>query len=238
VIFGATDGAFAQTAVDQLGTSGSDVMSDGGVARTLVAGAGKDTLTATVASVLYGGAGDDTFDINDKMITALQKPLGSDGNVGQLARIDGGAGIDKIVLSGKDLTFDLTKITGSAMNPEGVSRLNSIEEINITGSGTGIVNNTLVLTAKDVLDMGGKTNVYDFGGSSVYRELIITGNAGDTVDLADVANSTTGWTKQTAWALFVGTYDKTVDYGGSTYKIWESDSTNMIVLVQKDMTVI
>ncbi|NCV91119.1 MAG: hypothetical protein EBW19_13300, partial [Betaproteobacteria bacterium] len=39
VIFGSTAGAFSQTQVDWLGGSGDDVQSDGGIVKTLVAGA-------------------------------------------------------------------------------------------------------------------------------------------------------------------------------------------------------
>ena len=96
----------------------------------LVAGAGDDSLTATAASVLYGGAGNDSFDINATMITALQSRYGSGGNMRQLARIDGGSGIDKIVLSGSGLRLDLTQIDNQAgANPDGGSRIDSIEKI-------------------------------------------------------------------------------------------------------------
>ena len=232
VIFGSTGGAFSSSTVDWFGTAGADSQSDGGVARTLVAGAGDDSLTATAASVLYGGAGNDSFNINSAMISALQSPSGSGGNVGQLARIDGGAGVDKIVLQGESLHFDLTQITQSAMNPEGVSRLSGIEEIDIIGSGA----NTIKLTAKDVFDMGGKTNVKDFGWGTVRRELIITGDAGDTVDLADAAGIG-GWTADTGvlWAGY--------NYNGKTYYAYNFTASSnsaapVVLLVQKDMSVI
>ncbi|MEY5100099.1 MAG: hypothetical protein RJA36_2818 [Pseudomonadota bacterium] len=232
VIFGSTGGAFNQTALDWLGTSADDAMSDGSVAQTLVAGAGNDSLIANAASVLYGGAGNDTFTINGAMITALQSPLGSGGNVDQLARIDGGGGVDKIVLSGSSLTFDLTQIPQSAMNPEGVSRLSNIEEINITGSG----DNTLKLTAKDVLDMTGGMDLVATAKTGRHM-LVVTGNAGDTLDLADVGGTTGGWSKQNGGSSMQFA-DSTAYYNGAVYKIWHSDATNATVLVQKDMTVI
>ena len=81
------------------------------------------------------------------MITALQSRMGSGGNVNQLTRIDGGSGIDKIVLSGTGLTFDLTQVANQAgSNPDGGSRIDSIEKIDLTGSG----NNTLKLGLEDV----------------------------------------------------------------------------------------
>jgi hypothetical protein len=171
-----------------MGTDGADTSSDNGTASTLVAGAGDDALTATAASVLYGGVGNDSFTIDQAMITALQSPMGAGGNVDQLARIDGGGGKDKIVLSGAGLTFDLTQVANqAASNPDGGSRIDSVEIFDITGSG----NNTLKLTSKDVLELG---SAKLFTTTALRQQLLVMGNAGDTVDLAD-GTGTTGWSK-------------------------------------------
>ena len=206
VIFGKTTGAFKQTAVDWQGTPGNDTQSDGGVAKTLVAGAGDDVLTATAASVLYGGAGKDAFNIDQAMITALQSPLGSGGNTGQLARIDGGGGLDTLALTGSGLTLDLTQVANqAASNPDGGSRIDSVEVIDLTGSG----NNALKLKVSDVLDMG-SANLFQTTGR---QQLLVKGNAGDTVDLADAAG-TTGWTQALANA--------TID--SASYQVWNHTS--------------
>ena len=206
VIFGKTTGSFQQTAVDWQGTDGADTQSDGGTAKTLVAGAGDDVLTATAASVLYGGAGKDTFNIDQAMITALQSPMGSGGNTGQLARIDGGSGLDTLALSGSGLTLDLTQVANqAASNPDGGSRIDSVEVIDLTGSG----NNALKLKASDVLDMG-SANLFQTTGR---QQLLVKGNAGDTVDLADAAG-TTGWTQASANA--------TID--SASYQVWNHSS--------------
>jgi hypothetical protein len=188
VIFGSTSNTFMPSTHAQMGTAGNDILSDGGEARTLVAGAGDDSLTATAASVLYGGAGRDVFTIDSTMVTALQSPMGSGLNWYGLARIDGGSGIDKIVLSGAGLTFDLTQVANqAASNPNGGSRIDSVEIFDITGTG----NNTLKLTSKDVLELG---SAKLFTTTALRQQLLVMGNAGDTVDLAD-GTGTTGWSK-------------------------------------------
>jgi hypothetical protein len=222
VIFGSTGGAFNQTAVDWMGTNANDTQSDGGVAKTLVAGMGDDSLTATAASVLYGGAGNDSFTINSAMITALQSPMGSGGNVNQLARIDGGSGKDKIILSGSLLTFDLTLVANQAgSNIDGGSRIDSIEMIDITGSG----NNTLKLTAFDVLDMG-SANLFETNGR---QQMLVMGNAGNTVDLADGTGTsgTGGWTKVT----------KAITVNGVSCYAWTNNTSLVTVYVQSGVVV-
>ncbi|CAN1521639.1 FG-GAP repeat [Burkholderiaceae bacterium] len=220
VIFGGTNGAFQKSAVDWLGTSGDDTQSDGGQAKTLVGGAGNDALTATGASVLYGGAGNDTFNIDANMITALQSPLGRVGNnLGQLARIDGGGGLDTIVLSGAGLTLDLTQVANqAASNPDGGSRIDSVEKIDLTGSG----DNMLKLQLRDVLDMG-SANLFQTTGR---QQLLVKGNAGDTVDLAD-ATGTAGWTLA----------GSNVALEGVNYAVWNHDTSKATVYVQTGVVV-
>ncbi|NDD15118.1 MAG: hypothetical protein EB072_21425, partial [Betaproteobacteria bacterium] len=209
VIFGNTVNAFSQTQVDWLGGSGNDVQSDGGIIKTLVAGAGNDQLTATAASVLYGGAGNDRFTINSAMITALQNKMGSGGNVSKLARIDGGSGIDTLALDAAGLSLDLTLVSqSSAGNPLGGDRVSSIEVIDLTGSG----NNTLKLNASDVLALG-SVNAFETTGR---HQLVITGNSGDIVKLA-----TGSWTSGGTLTLagYTGTFDR-----------WNTDSQSTVFI--------
>jgi hypothetical protein len=219
VIFGGTSGAFNQTAVDQLGGAGNDSLTDNGNAQTLVAGAGNDTLSATAASVLYGGAGNDAFNIDATMIAALQSPMGSGGNTTKLARIDGGGGLDTIVLSGAGLTLDLTQVANqAASNPDGGSRIDSIEKIDLTGSG----DNTLKLHLFDVLDLG-SANLFQATGR---QQLLVKGDAGDTVNLAD-GTGTTGWTAGSA---------ATIDT--VSYAVWNHDTSLATVYVQTGVVVV
>jgi hypothetical protein len=109
--------------------------------------------------VLYGGAGDDRFVLNAGNIAALA--MGVTG--GQLARIDGGSGIDTITLAGSGLALDLTTIANQgASTPGSQSRIESIERIDLTGSG----NNTLTLNLRDVLDMAGMNSFNNATGWS------------------------------------------------------------------------
>ena len=220
VIFGSTSGAFRDTAVDVLGTGGNDSYSDGGAAKTLVGGAGNDALSAAAASVLYGGSGNDVFQIGADMITALQSPMGSGGNVNQLARIDGGTGIDTIALSGGGLALDLTQIANqSASNTNGSSRINSIEAIDLTGTG----NNTLKLKVNDLFDMTGFNNFAATGR----RQLLVKGDTGDAVDLAD-GSGTTGWTP-------AGT-QQTID--SVAYNVWSHNTSLVTLYVAPSISVI
>jgi hypothetical protein len=215
VIFGGTSGPFIDTSVDWLGTSGNDTRSDDGVAQTLVAGAGNDTLTATAASVLYGGAGDDTFIINNDVISALQNPMGAGGNTTQLARIDGGSGMDTLVLVGGRVTLDLTRVANpAASNPSGSSRINGVEIIDITGSG----NNTLRLNLSDLLDMG-SANLFQTNG---HQQLMVKGNSGDTVEMMDKGS----WMKLGPVVLDGASYN-VLDHTTSSAMLYVSDSVNL-----------
>src|SRR6185295_10283043 len=102
-------------------------------------------------------------------LAALSAALGASGNVGRLARVDGGNGIDSLVLAGASLSLDLTGIAFQGNgNPGSASRLESIERIDATGSG----NNAVALTLADVLALSGNSNT-----------VLVDGNAGDTLTL-------------------------------------------------------
>ncbi|GAB6141273.1 hypothetical protein JCM14076_20020 [Methylosoma difficile] len=215
VIFGSTTGAFASSFVDQMGGSGNDTLTGTSAAETLVGGMGNDTLIGNGgADVLYGGAGDDVFVLTPNNLNRLSAGITS----GQYARIDGGTGIDKITFSGTGNNFDLTYVANQGGGaPGSTSRIESIEIIDITGTGK----NGLSLSAKDVVDMAGMNSFNNAngwvdgafnlaaGGTSPERrhQLIIEGNSGDTLALSDNSN----WIR-------VGTVSK----NGVTYKVFNN----------------
>ena len=212
IIFGSKGGPFAAgTKVDNAGTSANDTLTSTG-SQTLVggsfsAGTGNDTFIANGADVILGGMGQDIFTVNSSMITALQNKFGAGGNTNQLAKIDGGAGIDTIRMGGTGgLNLDFSLISNTAVgNIEGASRINSIERIDLR---TDTAANQITLRVADVLDMAGSNwanlsalNTLGAGGwqnwtgslfsaSGVkYHQVAIEGTSVDRVN-------TSGWTLQ------------------------------------------
>ncbi|HSW21321.1 MAG TPA: cadherin domain-containing protein, partial [Burkholderiaceae bacterium] len=223
VIFGSTTGTFGPTFVDDMGTAGNDTITGTVAAETYVGDAGDDSLTGGGgADVLYGGAGDDTLVVNASNVTALASALGAGGNTAQLARIDGGSGLDTLKLAGSGITLNLSLVANQgASTPDSSSRLESIERIDLTGSG----NNTLVLGVSDVQDMAGMNLVnsttpgwtsgsYTLPAQSARHQLIVDRNLGDTVTLSGT------WTAM-----------GTVSNGATTYTVHDSSTGLAQVLV-------
>ena len=207
VIFGSNHGILAMNKVDVLGTSGVDSLTDDGLASTLVAGRGNDTLTATAGSVLYGGAGDDLFVINADMLTALENSMGRGGNaVDSLANVAGGDGLDTLALSGTEQHLNLLDIGGS--------RITGIEVIDLTGQGDNVISPT----ESGILAMGG-INVYNslngwsgLAASVAKHQVRVEGNTGDWVNLP----STWSYAGDASW-------------NNATYKIYNSGNAQMLI---------
>src|SRR5262249_14202475 len=152
------------------------------------------------ADVVYGGSGDDVFVVGASNIDALSTPFGAGGNRHHLSRVGGGSGVDTLRLKGAGITLDLTAIASQGAGlPGGVSRIDSIERIDLTGSG----DNTLSFGVRDVQDivgmnwlngrtqeaLGWSNGTYAFPLTVRRHQLVVDGNAGDVVNLPPTASS-------------------------------------------------
>ncbi len=124
-------------AVTFLGTSGDDDLVAGtSAAESFVAGNGNDTMIGGGgADVFHGGEGNDIIQVSDLSF--------------QL--VDGGLGSDTLDMASSSLNVDLSKLRG---------RLNGIETISLTGNG----NNTVTLTAIDLLNLSDSSNTLRVDG--------------------------------------------------------------------------
>jgi len=236
VIFGSTTGLMVNSYVDQMGTDNDDSLTSLG-SQTLIGGAGNDTFHAYGADVLYGGMGNDLFVLNSSVasstIRALQGALGINGNIAQLARIDGGSGIDTIQLTGANTTLDLTQVSNqSASDTPNYSRISSIERIDML---TDTSSQILKLGLQDVLDMSGM-NVFNTnnGWSNIAagialtpqvmrHQMVITGNSNDTLQFAE---SAANWVQAGQ-----------VTYGSHTYTVYNHNAALAQLIIESAVVV-
>jgi hypothetical protein len=248
VVFGKTDtkaidlsdivsGIGSPVSFSYNGTDGANNYTGTSASEIILGGAGNDTLSgAGGTDVLLGGQGNDLLIINASNITRLQaSPLVTADPAGfnyyQLARVDGGGGIDTLAVTG-GASLNLTLIKQIALtNPEIGSRISSIEKLDLA---TDTAANTLTISLKDVVDMSGM-NIFNTGsgwtssalGALVAKhQVVINRGANDIVDLSD-GSGTAGWTS-------VGT----VLNGTITYDIWNSTTGNAQLIIQQGSTVI
>ena len=198
---------------DLIGTSAAETLAGTAGANQIVAGDGNDTVIGNGgADVMYGGRGSDTFVLDANNLAELAQTSGNSSQ--DIARINGGTGIDTLQLDGAGLDFDLSLLRRSA--------LEGIERVNITGSG----DNTLRLQLTDVLNFG-DNNLWNAGNTAgvsgealpaleARRQLRIEGDAGDQVNLSNLGS----------WAL---AGNDMVD--GNTYDVWNHTSANAQLLI-------
>lgn len=204
VLFG---GSSKMTTIDQAGTTSDDTLTGTSASQTAVLGAGNDIYTANGgADVIYAGTGNDTIILNADNIAKLEAGV----TYGQLAKIDGGAGTDIIKLDGSGITFDLTNIDNILGDD---SRIESIEKIDLTGSG----DNTLKISLADILDMTA------IDASTDKHLLYVDGNNGDTVNLADIS----GWTKGSDTTISSNTYS--IYTNGNAQILIDTDITQPVI---------
>ncbi|ALQ51467.1 FG-GAP repeat protein [Nitrosomonas ureae] len=136
--------------VDFPGTPGDDIFTGTSVAESFEGGDGNDRMIGRGGADSFdGGAGNDYIRI-----------LGDD-----FQHVDGGTGTDTLGFAGSGFNLDLSSV---------IDNIHGIETIALYGVG----DNTLTLTAQDVIDLSGETDT-----------LKVKGNAGDSV-----VGLSSGWT--------------------------------------------
>ncbi len=140
--------------VTHAGTAGADTLVGTNGKDTMVGGQGNDTLFGNGgADVIFGGAGADFFSVPDLTFR----------------RIDGGTGVDTLVLEGSQMVLDLTTLPASTIS--------DIEVIDLTGTGP----NTLKVSARAVLNLSSTTNT-----------LRVEGNKGDLLNFGSESSTNVG----------------------------------------------
>ncbi|HWX01532.1 Ig-like domain-containing protein [Collimonas sp.] len=157
--------------------------------------------TVSQAAQYYGDTADNLFALAD--VSLLD---GADSG------IHGGGGTDTLQLTGAGQVLDLTLLG---------DKIDSIEIIDLTGSG----NNTLNLSLNDVLEQGGR----DLFLADGKTQMMVKGDAGDVVNLNDLLpdGSDIGDWAQAADAV-------TVD--GVAYNVYQHSNLDAELLVQQGVT--
>lgn len=130
-------------------------------------------------------------------------------SVDELEVINGGDGVDTLVITGAQQTLVLSDVA---------DKLNSVEVIDITGSG----DNRLALNVGDVLDHGGRDLFVDDGK----LQFMVQGNEGDTVQLDDLLPD---GTDSGDWIAQNGT----VTVAGVEYQVFSHSGEEAEVLIQQ-----
>lgn len=207
----------ARWMVDQLGDNNKNQLTGTTNNETFVGGAGDDTIEGNgVADVMYGGAGNDIFVINQDNISKLETPIGSNN---RLARINGGAGLDTIELNGSNITFDLTKVSSD--------RIQSIEKITLAGNDD---KNQLVISWHNIQCMSAINVFNNHNGwtqlcndnKSLFHQLLIEGGGGNTLNI-----------HKDHW-----TSSKVMNDKGVEYQIYTDTTHNVQLLVNANLSVI
>ena len=167
-----------------------------GTAKTVTPG---EFLADNQGDIWYGDAADNLYQVAD--VASLTDAV-----------IQGGEGTDTLKLLGADQHLDLSALTHPVQ---------SVEVFDITGTG----NNTLTLSAGDVLENATQNLFHD----NDFNQMMVKGDAGDTVNLSDLLPNGMdpgNWTD-----------GGTVNVGGVEYQSYQMDSLNTEILVQMGVTV-
>ena len=228
VIYGgfseATASVFQVSNGDIIGTTASETLTGTSGNNQLVGGHGDDTLVGGGgADVLYGGKGDDVFVINDDNVRSLAIRLGGDSQ--KIARIDGGTGIDSIVYAEKSV-IELGGIRHA---------VESVERIDLAGTGStlqigstpdvNVVSNINQFNTGNGWTVSG--SVTGFGSAVNLHQLVVDGNATDTLRISNDYVKATGSVTYAGSVTSAGVYD-----------VYTHAATRSQVLVKQDVQVL
>jgi hypothetical protein len=167
--------AYGSAVSPPVGTSVADIIIGSDANDTLTANGGGDRV--------FAGLGNDTIIINESNVSALA--------AGTMI-LDGGLGANHLQMSNTSSTAHATlDMTSAALLP----RVRNISSVDLTGTA----NNTLKLNYQAVATMGTTDNSLTTG-TDESKMLIVSGNAGDALQLVNLSSWTQGST-QTAAAL-------------------------------------
>ncbi|ATA55792.1 hypothetical protein CKY39_23080 [Variovorax boronicumulans] len=163
-----------------------------GFADRLEGGAGNDTfMKVGTGDTVHGGAGDDTIRINS----------------GDFARLDGGLGIDTLVMDGKAMHIDLSALG---------AKLQGFEKFDLGAGG-----NTLALSAQDLL-AGGARDIVVADGKV---QMLVNGANGDV----NLLGGDDGWTLGNAATVGGVTYSVYTNLAG-TAELLVEDKVHVTIL--------
>ncbi|MNL01620.1 hypothetical protein D3C87_1220960 [compost metagenome] len=158
-----------------------------GVADRIEGGAGNDTFTKVgTGDTVHGGAGDDVIRVNS----------------GDFAHIDGGLGVDTLVMDGKAMHIDLSALG---------LKVQGVEKFDLGAGG-----NTLALSTHDVLAGGARDMVMADGKV----QMLVNGANGE-VDLRGGTHGDDGWTQ-----------GSNATVGGVTYSVYTNLAGTAELLVE------
>jgi VCBS repeat-containing protein len=176
-------------------------------ADNLVGTDGGDTISgAGAADVILAGGGDDKVILNTTNVTSFA--------AANTMLVDGGSGVNFLQIAntaaGTGTTLDLTNATV-------LGKLRGFSSIDISGPTTTATNNTLTLDWNAAATLSGAADNAATTGANESKMLVVSGNAGDTLKLVNLASWSVG-TVRTAAALNAEFGSSFNFLSGHTYK--------------------